>query len=173
MTNSTTLHLSKDEGAPDLWWPYGPSVGRYTIKTTAEQTRGSLIQMLIHESRGAAVPRHVHYDVDETFYLIDGELTAYIGDEVIEAKSGDFVLAPRGVPHSWIVTSETCELFLTCGPAGQEDESGSGIAGFFLEVADRVGDGEKPDPRMPDNELFGRRMLAYGIELLGPPPSLD
>ena len=39
------------------------------------------------------------------------------------------------------------------------------------EVADPVGEGEKPSPRMPDED-FARRMMTYNIELLGPPLSL-
>jgi hypothetical protein len=49
---------------------------------------------------------------------------------------------------------------------------GAGIDGFFREVAPIVGEGEKPGPTMPDNELFATRMLHYGIELVGPPPTL-
>ena len=57
------------------------------------------------------------------------------------------MFGPRGVPHRWIVTSETAELFVTCGPAG------AGLDAFFREVAEPVG-GEKPSPRMPDAEDF-------------------
>ena len=155
MTTSTLL--SKDQGVTDLWWPYGPSVGRYTIKSD-----GDLVQMLIRDSRGAATPLHVHHQTDETFYVIEGELTVIVGDEQIEAKAGDFVLGPRGVPHAWVVTSEHVEMFVTA------DE---GLHGFFREVAVPVG-GEKPEPTMPDNAHFAERMMAHGIELLGPPPSV-
>ena len=108
------------------------------------------------------MPLHTHHDTDETFYLIEGELDVEIGGERFRATAGDFVFGPRGVPHRWIVTSETAEIFVTCGPAG------AGLDAFFCEVADPVG-GEKKSPRMPDNADFGRRMAAYNIELLGPP----
>jgi quercetin dioxygenase-like cupin family protein len=169
MTSTTTittrLKLAKDEGIDDLWWPYGPGVGRYTIKANAETSQGALVQLLVRESRGAAVPLHIHHDTDETFYLIEGELEVEVGGERFRAAAGDFIFGPRGVPHRWIVTSETAEMFVTCGPAG------AGLDAFFREVADPVG-GEKPSPRMPDAEDFGRRMAAYNLELLGPPLSL-
>ena len=170
-TRTAATHLTKDEGLADLWWPYGPSVGRYTIKTTAEQTAGSLVQLVIRDSRGAATPVHIHHDADETFYVIEGEVTAFIGDERIDAKAGDFVLGPRGVPHAWAVTSEHAELLVTTGPGGAEGPLGSGIDGFFREVGYPV-EGEKPEPQMPDAEHFAQRMIAHGIELVGPPPSL-
>jgi mannose-6-phosphate isomerase-like protein (cupin superfamily) len=164
----TTLTLSKDEGVADLWWPYGAVTGRYTIKTTGTQTHGDLVQVLIRDSQGAATPLHVHHDTDETFYVIDGALTIVIGDELIEASAGDFVLAPRGIPHAFVVTSETVEMLVTCGPAGRE----GGIDGFFREIADPVEGDVPPAPRMPDGEAFAARMLHYGIDLVGPPPTV-
>jgi quercetin dioxygenase-like cupin family protein len=153
------MKLSKNEGAADLWWPYGPCVGRYTIKTG-----GDLVQMVIRDSRGAATPVHTHHESDESFYVVEGELTVFVGDERIDVKAGDFVLGPRGVPHSWIVTSEHAELFVTAG---------AGLDGFFREVAVPVNGGEPPQPTVPDNADFAGRMMRYGVELVGPPPSLD
>lgn len=162
--------LARDEGTTDLWWPYGPTVGRYTIKTTAAGSAGALVQLLIRDGRGAATPLHVHHDVDETFFVVSGTLTAWVGDERLDVKAGDFVFGPRGVPHAWVVTSERVEMLVTCGPAGRPGPEGAGIAGFFREVGVPVGDGPPPAPTMPDPEHFARRMQAYGIDLLGPPP---
>jgi quercetin dioxygenase-like cupin family protein len=167
-----TTKLTKNEGTADLWWPYGPAVGRYTIKATAQETGGALIQLLIRDSRGAATPMHIHHDTDETFYVIEGEVAAFVGDERIDAKAGDFLLLPRGVPHAWVVTSEHVEMLVTSGPAGTEGPIGSGIDGFFREVGVPVNGGEPPQPTMPDNAHFAERMLAHGIELVGPPPTV-
>jgi quercetin dioxygenase-like cupin family protein len=170
---TSPLVLSKDEGIHDLWWPYGPDVGRYTVKTTAAQTQGSLVQMLARDSRGAATPMHIHHDYDETWYVIEGEIAVFIGDERFTATAGDFVLGPRGIPHAWVVTSETVEVLITCGPAGVEGPSGQGLDAFFREVAVPVGEGAKPQPTMPaDPADFARRMMTYNIELVGPPPAL-
>jgi hypothetical protein len=72
------------------------------------------------------------------------------------------------------VTSERAEVLITFSPAGTKAERGYGTEGFFREVAVPVVEGENPpNPAVPDQELFARRMAAYGFELLGPPPSLD
>jgi hypothetical protein len=42
-------------------------------------------------------PLHRH-DFDETFYVIEGELTFQLGDELFRAKAGEIAFAPRGVP---------------------------------------------------------------------------
>jgi mannose-6-phosphate isomerase-like protein (cupin superfamily) len=166
--------LSKEQGVTDVWWPYGPAVGRYGIKVSGEQSGGRLLQLLASDSRGAAPPLHVHRDADETWYIIDGQLAVFVGDERIEAGPGDFVFGPMGVPHTFVVTSEQAEFLVTFSPAGTAGPSGYGVDGFFREVCPRVVPGEPPpDPTMPDEEEFARKMDEYGIELLGPPPTLD
>lgn len=115
---------AKDDGIADLWWPYGPVVGRYTIKAAAEQSQGRMIQMLVRDGRGAATPMHVHRDADETFYVIDGTISVFVGDERMDAGPGDYVYAPMGVPHAFVVTSEHIEFLVTFVGAGTEGLSG-------------------------------------------------
>ena len=56
------------------------------------------------------------YPTDQRLYVIDGELTVFVGDERIEARPGDFVLGPKGVPHTFLVTSERADLERESGP---------------------------------------------------------
>jgi mannose-6-phosphate isomerase-like protein (cupin superfamily) len=165
--------LSRDAGVSDYWWPYGPAVDRYSIKISGEQTDGGLLQL--HGSGpGVSPPLHIHHDADETWYVIAGELVILVGDERIRAGAGDFVLGPRGIPHSFVVASERAEFLVTFAPAGTKGPFGFGVDGFFREVAVPVVPGEPPpQPREPDTEHFAQRMAAYGIELVGPPPTLD
>jgi len=154
----------------DIWWP--PS-GRYTIEITAAETEGRLVQLLARDSRGAATPVCVH-DVDETFYVIDGELTIFVGDERIDARAGDFVLAPKGIPRAFLVRSERAEFLNTFAPAGAEGAAGCGVEGLLREFGTPVVPGERPpDTVLPDPEEFARRVMQYGIEIVGPPPELD
>jgi quercetin dioxygenase-like cupin family protein len=165
--------LDQDHGVTDVWWPYGPVVGRYSTKISGEQSGGRLLQLRIRDSRGAAAPLHVHRDADETWYIVDGRLTVVVGDESIDAGPGDFVYGPMGVPHSFVVTSDQADFLVTFSPAGTAGPSGYGVDGFFREVAPLVVPGEAPpEPTMPDEEAFARKMDEYGIELLGPPPTL-
>lgn len=175
MTTATSTRpyiLDSEQGITDLWWPYGPVVGRYTIKAGAEQTDGRLVQLIVRDSRGAKTPVHTHLDADESFYVIAGEITVHVGDERIEAKSGDYVFAPMGIPHAFVVTSESVELLVTFAGAGTEGPLGSGVHGFFSEVGTPVAaDIEPPLPQMPDVAEFARLMAVYGMELVGPPPA--
>lgn len=160
--------LRNGEGMNDVWWPYfpGPEVGRHTNKVTGEQTDGRLFQMLVSYPRGGAPPLHIHHDADETFYVLDGEVSIFVGEERIECKPGDFVFGPRGIPHAFLVQSERAEMLITFSPAG--------IEGFFAEVAPPVIPGAPPPAStMPDQEEFVRLMAKYDCEFVGPPPTLD
>jgi quercetin dioxygenase-like cupin family protein len=158
--------LAKDSGVIDVWWPYQPHVGRYTVKIGSEQTDGRLFQLLCRDRRGGAPPRHVHHREDETFYVIAGEISFFVGDQRIEATAGDFVFAPKGVPHAFLVKSDRAEYLTSFSPAGAEL--------FFAEIAPRVVPGESaPLPSEPDPEEFARIASSYGIEIVGPPPTLD
>src|SRR4029077_6719868 len=48
---------------------------------------------------GGPPPLH-HHDFDETFYVLDGELTFQLGDDVSRAAAGTLVFAPRGSHHT-------------------------------------------------------------------------
>jgi Cupin domain len=41
-----------------------------------------------------------HGAADHGYYVIGGELTVRLGDEIANVRTGGFVFAPRGVPHS-------------------------------------------------------------------------
>lgn len=42
---------------------------------------------------------HIHTRETEYIYVLDGELTAYVGDETLTAQPGGFVFMPRNVPR--------------------------------------------------------------------------
>jgi mannose-6-phosphate isomerase-like protein (cupin superfamily) len=172
ISTRTPYALAKDAGIADLWWPYGPVVSRYTIKSAAAQTEGRMIQLLIRDGRGAGTPLHIHHDTDESFYVVEGQITFFVADERFDAGPGDYVLAPMGIPHAFVVTSERAEALVTCVGAGTEGPLGAGIHGFFNEVGVPIVDGEEPPaPMIPDAAEFAGRMAVYGIELVGPPPA--
>jgi uncharacterized cupin superfamily protein len=62
---------------------------------------------------------HVHADEDDSFYVLEGEVT-FIGegDELV-AGPGTFVLAPPGVPHTFANRSDGVARMLNVhAPAG-------------------------------------------------------
>src|SRR3954452_816154 len=59
---------------------------------------------------GEMPPLHVHRDVDEGFYCLGGEITLYLPGESATLRAGDFILAPRGIPHSYEVGPDGCQI---------------------------------------------------------------
>lgn len=172
VTANEPYALTKGTGVSDVWLP--ASGGRWITKTAGEQTEGRLLQLVGSERRGAAPPLHIHRDADQTFFVIAGEVTIFLGDERIEAGAGDFVLVPRGVSFGYLVRSEQAEFLVTFAPAGIEGPSGIGLDGLFRQVGMPVVHGEAPPgPVAPDPEEFARTAALYGCEVVGPPPSLD
>jgi quercetin dioxygenase-like cupin family protein len=167
MTATKPYVLHPDTGIVDVWFPFytEPVVGRYSVKVTGEQTLGRLFQLHVSDERGASTPLHIHHDADESFYVLAGELTFVVGDERIEAEAGSFALAPKGVPHAFLVRSERAEFLITYAPAGME--------GFFMEVGLPVVPGKpRPGPMASDPDELARKAAAYGVEIVGPPPRL-
>lgn len=166
--------LPADGGLTDFWLPFVPGVSRISTKVSGEQTAGRLLQVRSTDARGAAPPLHIHHDADETWYVIDGQLTVFVGNERIKAGPGDFVFGPMGVPHAFLVTSQKAETLITFSPAGTKGRRGYGVDGFFREAAIPVVPGAAPpDPTDADPEELARLMIHYGIEAVGPPPTLD
>ncbi len=90
------------------------------IRVRGEQTGGSLSVVEILAPRGPASPLHVQPREDETFYVLDGELTFHLDGAERAASTGDVVVVPRGTPHAYRVDSETARVLLLDTPAGHE-----------------------------------------------------
>jgi quercetin dioxygenase-like cupin family protein len=146
------VHLAD---APAYW-----SLGELlTMYATAEQTGGAFSLMEELLPRGAEPPPHVHRREDESFFVLDGELTVRVGDQTFAAKPGSFVYCPRDVPHLLTVETERVRMLTLCTPGGVER--------LFVELGEPAptrelppGDGE------PDVERIVSLASHYGAEVL-------
>jgi quercetin dioxygenase-like cupin family protein len=91
-----------------------------TIKTSSETTAGAVMVIEHLGAHGSGSPLHVHSREDEWFYVTEGELTLWVGGQVINAPAGSFVYGPRGIPHTFLVSSEQARFLLVTEPAGFE-----------------------------------------------------
>jgi quercetin dioxygenase-like cupin family protein len=134
-----------------------------TIKSSVESTGGRVGVTEHLAPRGAGSPLHVHHDEDEWFYVLEGELTFWVGGDVITAPAGAFVYGPRDIPHTFVVSSDVARFLLVVEPAGFE--------GFVRAVG-------VPAPELvippaatepPDMARLGAVAAEHGLEILGPP----
>jgi quercetin dioxygenase-like cupin family protein len=100
-----------------LWW-----IGLLaTVKATKEQTGGRYTLVEILAPDGFASPLHVHHTEDEAFWILEGEMTFYVGDQTIKARPGSFLFGPKEVPHAFAVDSGPARLLFLLSPGGFED----------------------------------------------------
>ncbi|MCB0829077.1 MAG: quercetin 2,3-dioxygenase [Solirubrobacterales bacterium] len=134
-----------------------------TIKSSAETTGGAVAVIEHLAPQGSGSPLHVHSREDEWFYVIDGELTFWVGGEVSAAPAGTFVFGPKGIPHTFAVSSEEARFLLVTEPAGFEAFMRAGG-----EPAERLEIPPAPT-EPPDIAAMSALAAEYGIEILGPP----
>jgi quercetin dioxygenase-like cupin family protein len=77
------------------------SVLDITHKVTAATSGGSLVIDEWGLPPGQIIPPHTHTREDECSYVLEGELTCYVGGEVVLATAGSYIVKPRGVPHAF------------------------------------------------------------------------
>jgi mannose-6-phosphate isomerase-like protein (cupin superfamily) len=92
---SRTFAVGRDEGEA-RWWMGGLA----TIKATAEQTGGryTLVEVLVPKFPMEENLLHVHHFEDEGFYILEGEMTFYVGEQTIKARSGSYLFGPKDIP---------------------------------------------------------------------------
>src|SRR5262249_41839856 len=73
---------------------------------------------MIEGPAGDMPPLHVHHTHDEGFLLLDGELSLFLPDREIALRRGEFVLAPRGVPHTYQVGDRPAHWLVVSLPGG-------------------------------------------------------
>jgi quercetin dioxygenase-like cupin family protein len=113
-------------GVEPLWF-----LGTLTrIRLDGAQTGGRLGVFEGVFPRGAAPPLHSHPQ-DETFYVLDGDVTAWLVAQDVPAdwveqnaqqcRPGAMAFAPAGTPHTFRVDSETARMLFLSTPAGIEE----------------------------------------------------
>ena len=107
----------------------GPSAGRtitkptgssFELKLEGEQAGGDWAVVEWRLRAGDEPPIHTHTREDETIYVLDGAITAYVGDERIEVEAGSYAALPKDVPHGLTVRGDEARLLVTLEPAGAE-----------------------------------------------------
>jgi quercetin dioxygenase-like cupin family protein len=90
-----------------MWFLGG---GTHTWKALAEETDDSMLVFEDELERGKVTPMHLHPDVDEALYIIEGEILLNVEGEERTVGAGGFTFAPRGCAHAFVVTSERARL---------------------------------------------------------------
>ena len=162
VTIAKPYRIASGEGIDNVWW----KSGRITVKASGAETGEAFSQIETDDPRGTGTPVHVHHNEDETFYVLEGEVIFVVGDERIDAAAGDFLFAPRHIPHAYVVSSERARMLVTASPPGIEQ--------LFVSLGTPVTGSEPPtDMVMPPMAEMAGLFAARGAEIVGPPLSLS
>ncbi len=92
-----------------------------TFLVESKDTGGTftLIEGLL--TPGNEPPPHVHGREDELFYILEGEMDMYVGNEVLKAGAGECLFLPRLQPHTFILRSPRLRTLVLFMPGGLEE----------------------------------------------------
>ena len=89
----------------------GPDV-RQQSRPAALNSERLVVHTNEYEPGGTSGDGHVHADQEQAFFILEGQMEATVGDEVITAEPGDLVLLPRNVWHKHRNTGDGALKFL-------------------------------------------------------------
>lgn len=112
----STPFIKTRDNAPAHW---GDDI-LWLILASGEDTGGRWSMMEELCPKGSGTPPHVHIWSDETFYVLEGEVTFLMNDEVSQVAAGSFVVIPRNTVHGFHVDSEAARILNNYTPASWE-----------------------------------------------------
>jgi quercetin dioxygenase-like cupin family protein len=140
-----------------------PNIGTPPGRTSSIRLRGEATGdsiMMFEETipAGTKSTLHLHHDSDEVAYVLSGEVTFRIGDQVSSHGPGECAFVPRGMPHAWRSSGAgTGRVLFLYTPAK---------AGGLIEEQQRTG---RLFASMNERELADI-LQRHGWQLLGPSP---
>ena len=152
--------LAHNEG--EAFWLLGML---QTVKIGRADTGGAYGMVEIVVPPGLGSPWHVHPEEDEWFYVLDGNLTFYVGDTRLDLTAGGFAFGPKNVPHTFIGAGpEPARALVGFAPMQFE--------GFLREVGHPAPARVLPPPLAgppPEIEKLAPIAKRAGFIILGPP----
>jgi len=128
------------------------------LKLQSGETAESVMIFEETAPAGTDTTFHIHHDSDEVMYVLSGEITCKIGDQVTVGGPGTCAFMPRGVAHAWKNTGlETARALFIYTPGG---------AGKFFEEQTRL---QRSFASMDDREI-AEVFQRHGWENVGPSP---
>ncbi|MFH8470773.1 cupin domain-containing protein [Streptomyces sp. NPDC017991] len=130
-----------------------------TILAFSDETEGRHDFTDTYQGAGHRTPLHMHTRYEERFWVVEGSLHVWAGDEVLTLRSGDFYAIAMGTPHALQMGPTGCRALQVSSPAG------------LSELIRRAGIPERlvnagltftPEP-------FGEVAADLGDIILGPP----
>jgi quercetin dioxygenase-like cupin family protein len=157
---SSAVPIIRQAGEGEQMWFAGG--GAFTWKATAAETGGAFIMLEDRMVHGKTTPLHMHPNEDEAIYVLEGELLVDIEGEQHRVGQGGLFVAPRGVPHAFMVTSETAHVLSLQTPGTGES--------FYRDAGEPVRSAVDASRPADWARLRAVAEQSESIKLLGPAP---
>jgi quercetin dioxygenase-like cupin family protein len=135
----------------------------YLLLASGAQTGGAYALFEIKVSPAGGPPPHVHTREDESFYVLEGQITFGIAGQTITAGPGTFLQVPRGTVHYFKNNTDSLARMLVMAIPSGFDE-------FLQEIATPLPAWNSPP--LPVTPADVDRLLSvtprYGIEIKQP-----
>lgn len=135
----------------------------YRFLATGDETQGRYAMFEAFVPPGGGPPPHLHTREEESFYVLEGEITFWINGRRVVATAGDFASMPVGVTHAFKNESDRpARMLVSVAPAGLER--------MFFEVGVPLPEGETAalPPTPQEIEKLLQTAPSYGVEILPP-----
>lgn len=152
MSDTTGAYLFKP-GESELRWMGATSTH---FLATGALTGGAFALVEERTSRGISVPLHRHDDDMESFYVLEGEMSFYLGGHAgVRVPAGTFTHIPGGTVHGFRIDSEMARyLILTTSRHAQ----------FYHAITSL-----SPEAAITD-AMIQKACREFGIEFVGALP---
>jgi quercetin dioxygenase-like cupin family protein len=120
----------------------------------SEETGGNFALVEHYLAPGQlAAPVHTHQSEDEYSYVLEGEMSAMLGSEVLTAPAGSLIRKPRHIPHTfWNQGKQPARILEIISPAGFEK--------YFDELAVILS-----TPGAPDADRMTTLRVKFALEM--------
>ncbi|MEP6815283.1 MAG: cupin domain-containing protein, partial [Marmoricola sp.] len=144
----------------DRRWFFGGGV--HTWKVRAAETNEAFMLFEDRMEQGKMTPLHTHPDSDETMYVLDGEILMHLDGHEHRISAGGIAVAPRGLPHAFMVVSEFARMLCLHTPGCCE--------AFYWDASEPVTDDASASGLVDFDRVRASAERNGGIVILGPPP---
>ena len=112
---------------------------------------------------GSSPPLHVHDALDDTWYILEGQMVVRCGEDELVASPGHWVSMPRGVPHTFRVVGERQARILLV-------HDNPSFRDFIREISSPAAmHVVPPAPTFPPMDELARVAASHDLRPLGPP----
>ncbi len=132
-----------------------------TVKSPGDWSDDAFSLVEVASTKGRATGLHTDPS-HETFYVLDGELLFHVDGAERTGRAGETIAVRRGVPHAFLVVSETAR-FLVLNTPGTHDR-------FFRDGGEPATDRDLAAAPAPNLERTMAAAREHGVQFLGPPP---